>query len=230
MELVPGYFTTSNMQGCFSVWDSIRQGRQLLSYDGKTVLDIGSMDGMWAFEAEKLGAKTVVSADIYQKTDGARVYERAMIAREAFGSRVVFVPNGDAHRLYDRLDSIRNAWSIGAGFDIVQCLGLLYHLQNPLLALRNIRRCMSDSGFMLLETACYIDEEKAPMMRGNWDNGIYYDPSTYWSQNIVCLKDMLRETGFEPMYAARPADRLDRIIMVCRALPINRVDAFGLVA
>lgn len=51
-----------------AVWDMIRQSRAALDYKEKSVLDIASFDGMWAFEAEKLGASTVVATDCYYET------------------------------------------------------------------------------------------------------------------------------------------------------------------
>jgi hypothetical protein len=44
-------------------WDNIRGARDHLDYQGKTVLALGSWDGMWAFEAEALGASLIVATD-----------------------------------------------------------------------------------------------------------------------------------------------------------------------
>jgi 2-polyprenyl-3-methyl-5-hydroxy-6-metoxy-1,4-benzoquinol methylase len=45
-------------------------------------------------------------------------------------------------------------------FDIVHCLGLLYHLENPLAALKNLHRVCD--GVLLLETI--IVDSKLPML------------------------------------------------------------------
>jgi len=50
------------------LWDNIRKVRSRIDYQGKTVLDIASFDGLWAFEAEHLGAKTVVATDCLYRT------------------------------------------------------------------------------------------------------------------------------------------------------------------
>lgn len=234
MELAPGLWTESNMTGhrLPDVWRMVRGVREGLDYRGATVLDVGTMSGMWAFEAERLGARTVIAADIYQAADGARVYEQFLLAREAYRSRAVLVPNGDAHRLYERLDSVRLAWRLGRGFDIIQCLGVLYHLQNPLLALRNLRRCAAASGWLLLETACFPNGGAVPMMRGNADLGIYHDRTTYWSPNQACLFGLLRESGWEPELSTVRVhpERTDRICLLAKAVREPAEDSLGLVA
>ncbi len=40
-----------------TIWDNIRASRSHINYNDKTVLDLGSWDGMWAFEAEQLARK-----------------------------------------------------------------------------------------------------------------------------------------------------------------------------
>lgn len=46
------------------LWNPIRKEMDSVDYKDKTVLDLGSWDGMWAFEAEKRGAKEVWASDI----------------------------------------------------------------------------------------------------------------------------------------------------------------------
>ena len=45
------------------IWKNLRNVRNKISYKNKLVLDIATFDGMFAFEAEKLGAKTIVATD-----------------------------------------------------------------------------------------------------------------------------------------------------------------------
>ena len=47
-----------------SIWEKIRLVRRNIDYKQKRVLDIASYDGMWAFEAERLGAAEVVATDV----------------------------------------------------------------------------------------------------------------------------------------------------------------------
>jgi 2-polyprenyl-3-methyl-5-hydroxy-6-metoxy-1,4-benzoquinol methylase len=113
------------------------------------------------------------------------------------------------------------------GFDIIQCLGLLYHVQNPMLALHQIRRCLAKDGVMLLETACHIGDGydgHSPVMVLNRDPLIYDDCGSYWFPTEECLQQMLTMTGFTMgksilRYGQSPKP-VKRICVECYAAPI----------
>lgn len=88
--------------------------------NGKDVLDIGPWDGYFTFELERRGAK--VTAIDYVDLDTFRQLHRF------FQSRARYLQM-DVYEL--------NPLNIGT-FDIVLCLGVLYHLKHPLLALEKI--------------------------------------------------------------------------------------------
>lgn len=90
------------------------------SLHGKRALDIGPWDGFYTFELERRGAD-VVCID-YVDLDTFRNLHRTL------GSRAD----------YRRLDIYElDPKDIGA-FDIVLCLGVLYHLKHPLLAIEKL--------------------------------------------------------------------------------------------
>lgn len=198
IALTHGYVTPSVMKASRPIWDMTRRVRSKLDYSGKAVLDLGTFDGMWAFEAERLGAASVVACDIWQAaTPSPLPLERFLFARRCLGSKAWPVTNGDAHYLTDRLADAKRVLGIKA-FDIVQNLGMLYHLENPLLALSEIRKQLEPKGAMLLETAAWTGGSNAPTVRLNSDNGVYYDQTTFWVPNIPALQGMLGLTGFKP--------------------------------
>lgn len=99
---------------------------------GKRVLDIGPWDGFYSFEMERRGAE-VVAID-YVDLDTFRALRRE------FQSNVT----------YRRMEIYEvEPGSIGS-FDVVLCLGVLYHLKHPLLALEKVcaitkDRCVVDT-------------------------------------------------------------------------------------
>lgn len=117
---------------------------------GKTVLDMGSWDGFWAFECERRGAK-VLALDNWVSE---RHYRTFLYARDRLGSKI-------DHRRMDAHDV--SPETIGK-FDIVLCCGLLYHLRHPLAALERIRSVTLDR--LILETHSLIPavHERIPMM------------------------------------------------------------------
>jgi tRNA (mo5U34)-methyltransferase len=167
---------------------------------GLRVLDLGTRDGFFAFELERRGAE-VVAIDYVAATESGFA-----LAAELLGSRVTYLQRN----LYE-LD----AAELGT-FDIVLFLGLLYHLPDPLGALRVVRNLTRQR--MLLETLVLDfggEMDELPMMRFFAGSSWAGDPTNYWGPNVRCVEDMLGETEF----AARRVIRIgDRGIFDCEAI------------
>ena len=167
---------------------------------GMRVLDLGTRDGFFAFELERRGAD-VVAVDYMARTDSGFA-----VAAELLGSRVPYLQRN----LYEL-----TAEELGT-FDIVLFLGLLYHLPDPLGALRVVRNLTRQR--MCLETLVLDfggEHDELPLMRffagASWAG----DPTNYWGPNVRCVEEMLGETEF----AARRVVRLgDRGIFDCEAM------------
>ncbi len=222
IELCPGYTPASCMTGSRYQWEHNRRVRASLDYTGKRVLEIGAMDGMWAFEAERLGASAVVAADIFQRAP--RCYDRFLLARAALNSNVLLIPNGDVSKLLERLD-----WLWNPPFDIVQLLGVLYHLRDPMQALLQVRACIAESGTLFLETAVWLGEPHGLWLRFNADKGVYDDPTTWFVPTVPALHEMLRLSGFTVVAdsAQTTADSvrpdIGRIALLATAAPLDTI-------
>jgi tRNA (mo5U34)-methyltransferase len=167
---------------------------------GMRALDLGTRDGFFAFELERRGAE-VVALDYMAKEDSGFA-----VAAELLGSRVTYL-----HRnLYELA-----ATDLGT-FDVVLFLGLLYHLTDPLGALRVVRRLTRHR--MYLETLVLDfgpEMDELPLMRFFAGSSWAGDPTNYWGPNIRCVEEMLGETEF-----ARPrVTRLgDRCLFACETI------------
>jgi tRNA (mo5U34)-methyltransferase len=167
---------------------------------GMRALDLGTRDGFFAFELERRGAE-VVAVDYLPKTESGFA-----LAAELLGSRVTYLQ--------------RNLYELSAGelgtFDIVLFLGLLYHLPDPLGALRVVRDLTAKR--MYLETLVLdfsADMNELPLMRFFAGSSWVGDPTNYWGPNVRCVEDMLGESEF----AARRVVRLgDRCVFACEAV------------
>jgi len=121
---------------------------------GLRVLDVGTADGFFAFEAERRGAD-VTALDIRPpEQNGFAIAARALGSRVAYQQRCVYDvrPERDGR------------------FDVVLFLGVLYHLRHPLLALDRMRQVVTDGGRMLIDTHS--------IERGLCVNGLRVDPAT----------------------------------------------------
>src|SRR5262245_60732584 len=163
---------------------------------GKRILDIGANDGVFSFECERRGAQVVAIDEA--PTPGFRV------AHELLGSAVEFCQLNIYELAPDALGT----------FDIVLCLGVLYHLRHPLLGLERIHSICTD--LLILETqVCdqyFIDPSgdrrdltsiapellATPIAQFYTGNELNCDITNWWSPNIVALHGMLQSTGFVP--------------------------------
>jgi tRNA (mo5U34)-methyltransferase len=165
---------------------------------GMRVLDIGARDGFFSFELERRGADVLAVDYMPAERTGFP------IAAQLLGSRVVFRQANIYHLTPEELGT----------FDLVLFLGLLYHLPDPIRAMRTVRRLCT--GRMDLETlvidevmATALDERLAtiPLMQffpGASCNG---DPTNYWGPNVRCVEAMLAETEFRVERVARVPGR-----------------------
>ena len=186
---------------------------------GKTVLDIGAWDGYFSFLAEERGASRVVACDRfawaldwdaknqykadckrrgvppesfervpglwrYDELPGKRGFDLAHAAR---GSRVeALVADYLAH----------DAAALGS-FDVVLYLGVLYHMEDPLAALRRVRELTK--GVAIIETEALAIggfEDRAFAEFFPPGAKLLDDPTNHWSFNAPCVAGLCRTAGF----------------------------------
>jgi len=159
---------------------------------GMHVLDLGTRDGFFAFELERRGAE-VVAVDYVAAADTGFAVAAALL-----GSRVTHLQRN----IYELQPA---QWGT---FDLVLFLGLLYHLPDPLGALRIVRDLARRRMYLetlVLDFGNAIDE--LPLMRflggATWAG----DPTNYWGPNARCVEEMLGESEFSVRRAVRLGDR-----------------------
>jgi tRNA (mo5U34)-methyltransferase len=170
---------------------------------GMRVLDIGARDGYFSFELERRGADVLAIDYMPPEQTGFPIAARLL------GSRVVF----RQANIYQLTPA-----EIGT-FDLVLFLGLLYHLPDPMRAIRIVRRLcrgrmyletlVIDEGLLLPDGSeaplAELDDRLAaiPLMQffpGSAYNG---DPTNYWGPNVRCVEAMLAESEFHVERIAR---------------------------
>jgi SAM-dependent methyltransferase len=183
------------------LWDNIRKTRELIDYKDKKVLDIAAFDGLFSFEAEKLGAEIVVSTDCFYRT-----FNNFLFCKQILESKCIPYYNISAYNLFERLDvffqeNYDSEKPYDRLFDVVQHLGLFYHLRDPFLSLSQARSCVKTGGHLLIETNIIMDCDESFMLY----NGIPFtyrfskNPSVWWVPTTNCLKEMLIASFFEPV-------------------------------
>lgn len=179
-----------------TIWALVREVRDGLDYGGQYVLDLASFDGMWAFEAERLGAGSVLATDVLSSS-----FRNFLFCKHVLGSDVIPYYNVSPYNLVERLDvpSLEGRRGQRRLFDIVQHMGLLYHLRDPMMSLSQSRSVLRRGGLLLLETAAFLDTEQSVMVFNvprDLPHRKYDDPTTWWIPTILCVEEMLNASLF----------------------------------
>lgn len=179
IELAPGISTPGD-----PTKRVLRRLRLPADLTGKSVLDVGCSDGFFSFEAERRGASPVVAFDEWSSpfVDRPAGFDTV---HQLLDSKVQF------HRLdLQALDPTQ----LGQ-FDVVLCLGVLYHLKHPLLGMEQLARLTKD--MLILETEVTESIINTPGMR--FVEGLYHgrDITTWWVPSISGVMQMARAAGFQ---------------------------------
>ena len=178
---------------------------------GRTVLDVGAWDGFFSFEAERRGAERVVATDSFAWSGQAWSSKAGFeLAREALGSRVEDVD-------VDILDL--DPAQLGR-FDVVLCLGVLYHMRHPLLALEKVASVTG--GMLILETEVDMTWTRRPAAAFYPGHELRLDPTNWWGPNPEAVIGMLHAVGFERVDVVTPDSAAYRL-----ARSVKRVTGYA---
>ena len=192
---------------------------------GKTVLDIGAYDGFFSFEAERRGAARVVALDHY--VWALDLPKAIAYLRECNERGVPFDPENEAaqlhpeklpgmlayktaHRALDsKVETVvqdfleADAADLGA-FDIVLFLGVLYHMQNPFLALQRVAALTREVAIIETEAMALPGNEHRALCEFFEGQELNNDSSNWWAPNERGLIGLCRAAGFSKVDVLTP--------------------------
>ena len=213
---------------------------------GRSVLDIGGIDGAYAFLAERDGAEPVAVLDHYLwATDAdhySRIYHEGIdagktppapheseawhpdttptrwrfdTARQALNSRVRAMP----------LDFATCPAEAVGTWDVVLYLGVLYHMPDPVEALRRVAAVTRQQAIIETE-AMYIRGHPEALWRFFPAGELNNDRTNWWVPNIHALMGLVGAAGFknaeilagEPTDDQRPGDGPHHYRAIVRAV------------
>jgi tRNA (mo5U34)-methyltransferase len=152
---------------------------------GMTVLDIGSWDGFFAFEAERRGASRVLATDSFcWNGDGWGTKDGFNLARKVLNSKVDDL----------EIDVLELSPEKVGTFDLVLCLGVLYHMRDPLLALERIFSVTKRQ--LILDTHVEHLMTNRPMIAFYPGAELNNDPTNWCGPNRAAVVSMLKAAGF----------------------------------
>lgn len=158
---------------------------------GKEILDVACNCGFYSFELAKRGAKVTSIDNSYQD-----------IVRAKFAKKVLGINNVDFQ--FADAKELENEFSMK--FDLVLCLGLLYHLENPQSIIDTISRKSNIAVFETIVDERDIMIEKIEDHRKTEDG---YVPTEKW------LRNAFKKAGFSSITRITP-DNFYRMVFLCK--------------
>ncbi len=130
-----------------SEWRSFIKWQQLegkIHLQGKDVMDMGCNNGYYLFEMLKHEPKSLVGFDpgeiFYAQFHFIQHFLRAPIVYELLG--------------------LQDLWTYERKFDVIFCLGVLYHRSDPISALKALSSALRKDGELILDTLIIDDERE----------------------------------------------------------------------
>ena len=160
----------------------------------KSVLDIGCLDGFYAFLAEARGARRVVAIDNEEYVDAIRDRWGVTLAGGEGFHAIKELLRSEVE--YRRIDAFASG-ELTERFDFVYCCGILHRVENPLGLLRIVRSRLEPDGTVLLETYGCTGPGEAGATVQVWSPGevIAGDNSLRWGFGAVALDKLARLAG-----------------------------------
>lgn len=150
-----------------------------IDVQNKRVLDIGCRDGLFSFEAEKLGAQEVIGID----------------NDLSLGAVNLLIPYLKSNvKMYELnvLDLKPETFGV---FDIVIFPGVLYHLRYPFWTLKLIKDVLRDGGQLIIETAVFMDNNQRAILFCPIGSESPYEDTSCTFFNLKGLSDTLSSLG-----------------------------------
>ena len=148
---------------------------------GKRVLDVGCRDGLFAIEAERLGAREVIAIDNCLSRGAVEVVLPLLRSAVQMSERNLLdlTPDKDGR------------------FDIILFPGVLYHLRYPFWSLKLLRDLLADDGRLLIETAVILNDPDHAMLYCPTGAESPFEPTSVTYFNLKGLRCTLESLGLK---------------------------------
>jgi tRNA (mo5U34)-methyltransferase len=163
---------------------------------GKRCLDVGTMDGFWAFTMERRGAASVVAVDLEdpEALDWPASLRHGIVKTldETKGTRFELVRRALGSSVERRLCSVYRLDPAELGeFDFVFCGDMLVHLKDPASAVERIRTVCRGAAVLTNPVKEHFPYRRRPLAQFDGINEF-----EWWVPNRAALERLVRAAGF----------------------------------
>ena len=163
-------------------WERIKQ--QEIELSEKIVLDVGAGNGYYLFRMLEAGAKVALGIDPTILFN----YQFAAMQKLSSKNNAFLLPLRSEHLPGFKV------------FDVVFCLGVLYHRRSPIDQLKELRSFLKPKGKLVLETLILPEKEKSEILI---PKDTYAKMSNVWFiPSEKALQVMLQRSGLSQIEAA----------------------------
>lgn len=180
---------------------------------GRRVLDIGALDGVLSFNAERAGAAEVLAIDVEDPVrydwgwDGPpkSMTTLGAVKRRVFDELHAFFDSRVVRRQMTVYDLVPDR---DGQFDVIFFYGVLYHLRHPLLAFDRLRAVCR--GALCVETHVCNHDPLTPSSLFYRDDVLAGAITNWTGPSESCVASWMRDAGFRTIYAERKPRVLTR--------------------
>jgi tRNA (mo5U34)-methyltransferase len=187
IELSPGIVTPGKkkLENMKKEFELVFSG---ISFEGKTVLDVGAWNGGFAVEAARRGARRVVAVD-HSTWNSPKLKGRATF------DLVAEVTGLPLEAVDIDLDTPRLSLAHLGKFDVILYLGVFYHLKDPIAVTREIAALVQE--VLIGESHVELTEEQRPNLIFYPGRELGNNESNWWGPNPALLEALLTVLGFQ---------------------------------
>ena len=163
---------------CEKKWERLRGALPFSSFVGKTVADIGCSNGYYMFRIAASNPRCVVGFEPFE----TNFFAFNLFQRYVCDNRILF-----------ELLGVEQMPLFPDFFEVVLCMGVIYHRRDPLTMLRDIHTAMKKEGQIILESLTIPGDKPVAL----FPEGRYCKmKNIYFMPTAECLRSMLVRAGF----------------------------------
>lgn len=145
--------------------------------EGKVVADVGCNNGYYMFRMLSFKPKKIVGFD-----PSTRCYEQFNFLNSCFKTDIKYELKGVA----DLLDYEHK-------FDVIFCLGVIYHRSDPVLMLKQLKQSLNKDGIVFLDTIYFESEQPFALVP---DTSYAKMSNVYFIPSIKALQNWCKKANF----------------------------------